>query len=153
MTRPSKTQYLDSKVLTASQPQLHLMLLNGALRFGRQTQKAWGSNAEAATDEPSMTRMIEIVEALVNGAAAGTEESSKPMSEQYAFIYRELVASQLNHDLEQLIKSLELLEYQRETWNLACDKLVAETAATSKAPALSGMHVPMSSAGSLSLEA
>lgn len=152
MTRPSKTQYLDSKVLTASQPQLHLMLLNGALRFGRQTQKAWGSNAEAASDEP-MTRMIEIVEALVNGAAAGTEESSQPMSEQYAFVYRELVASQLNHDLEKLIKSLELLEYQRETWNLACDKLVAETAAASKSPALSGMHVPMSSTGSLSLEA
>jgi len=129
------------------------MLLDGALRFGRQTKEAWSEDAESASRDQFLVRMIDIVEELVLGTSAGKEEGSKPLSEQYAFVYRELTACRINHDFSKLESCLQLLEYQRETWKLACDKLAAEVANTSQAPALTGMHVPLSSTGSLSLEA
>lgn len=153
MSYPSKSKYLDSKVQTASQPQLHMMLLDGSLRFGRQAQKAWTDKAEATAIDQILVRMIDIVEAMVNGTSAGTEDSSKPLSEQYAFIYRELTACRLNHDLEKLNNCLELLDYQRETWRLACKKLTEEVASSSQTTVLTGMHTSGASVESFSLEA
>ena len=153
MAHPSKSQYLDTKVQTASQPQLHMMLLDGAVRFGRQAQKAWTQDPESDAVDQIMVRMIDIVEAMVQGASAGTEDISKPLSEQYAFIYRELTACRINRDLEKLTSCLQLIEYQRETWKLACEKLAAETSSNRKAPPLTGMHQSESSAASLSFEA
>jgi len=153
MPRPSQSQYLDSKVLTASQTQLQVMLLDGAMRFGNQAKKMWTSGSEFKDVDLSLTRMVDIVDALTHGAAEGTTEFSKQLEEQYAFVYRELAACRINQDMKKLESCLALLEYQRKTWKLACDKLAVETAAVSKAPALPGMHVPMSSTSSLSLEA
>jgi len=152
MSYPSKTQYLDSKVQTASQPQLHLMLLDGALRFGRQTKEAWTDEAESASADQFLVRMIDIVEELILGSDAGKEEGSKPLAEQYTFVYRELTACRINHDLTKLTSCLQLLEYQRETWKLACEKMAAE-AATAK-PRMP--HMPMGTfqpSEGLSLEA
>jgi len=128
------------------------MLLDGALRFGRQTQEAWENDSEAANADQFLTRMINIVEELTLGTGTGTEICSKTMSEQYAFVYRELTFSQINRDRDKLYSCLQLLAYQRETWKLACEKLAAELADSSKAPTLTGMHVPMSASGSFSLE-
>lgn len=153
MSYPSKSQYLDSKVQTASQPQLHMMLLDGAIRFGRQAQKAWTEDNESIAIDQIMVRMVDIVEAMVNGTSAGTEDSSKPLSEQYAFIYRELTACRLGRDLEKLGTCLQLLEYQRETWKLACKRLAEEVASSSKTTVLTGMHTPEASVESFSLEA
>ncbi len=153
MSYPSKSQYLDSKVQTASQPQLHMMLLDGAIRFGRQAQKAWAEDDESIAIDQIMARMIDIVEAMVNGTSAGTEDSSKPLSEQYAFIYRELTACRLNRDPKKLNACLQLIEYQRETWKLACKKLAEEIAGPSSTTVLTGMHSPKTSVESFSLEA
>ncbi len=153
MSYPPKSQYLDSKVQTASQPQLHMMLLDGAIRFGRLAQKAWAEDAQSVAADQIMIRMIDIVEAMVQGTSAGTEDSSKSLSEQFAFIYRELTACRLDRDLEKLGTCLQLIEYQRETWKLACSKLAAEISSKSQTTVLSGMHTQQTSAESLSLEA
>ena len=122
---PAKKHYLEAKILTASQPQLQLMLLEGAVRFGRQAQQAW--------EEPSpeanvfLDRTFDLVEALVCGASQGKEEISKQIEEQYAFLFRELAACQIDHDVEKLESVLELLEYERETWKQACALWAADS--------------------------
>ncbi len=154
MSTPTNSQYLESKVLTASQPRLHLMLLEGALRFGQQAkQNKWNDDEEFAETEQLLNRMMDIVEELTLGTNAGGSEISKQLVEQYAYLYRELTASRINRDLQKLDECLKLLEYQRKTWKLACEKVVADPATPAKTSVLPPHHLSQSSRDSFSLEA
>ncbi len=125
MHQPSQN-YLDSKVLTASQPRLQLMLLEGAVRFGKQAQQLWLDGASFATVDRPLARMAEILEELTHGAAAGETEVSKVLENHYAAIYRELASCRINQSAEKLDACLELLQYHRETWKLVCEQAEAE---------------------------
>ncbi len=127
MSRPSSTQYLDAKVLTASQPRLHLILLDGAIRFMRQAKERWDNENFSETDR-LLGRAADVIGEMTHGVADGSEEVSKQLEEQYAFIYRELAACRINQSAEKLEVCLKLLEYERETWSLACEKHEAEVA-------------------------
>lgn len=131
MASPSKVHYLEGKILTASQPQLQLMLLEGALRFGRQARELWEGEAEFAEIERQLMRMADVVEELTHGAAQGETEISKQLEEQYAFVYRSLTQCRINQELKILDACLNLLEYQRETWKRVCKRLES-TVSTSK---------------------
>ena len=126
MSQPSRNQYLESKVLTASQPQLHVMLLDGALRFGRNAKEIWTEGADFQEVDQKLARMADIVDELTHGTATSEHEISKQLEEQYAFIYRELAACRINQTPKQLDNCLSLLAYQRETWKLATEKIEAE---------------------------
>ena len=117
------SQYLESKVLDASQPQLHLMLLEGALRFGRNARQMWTPDSDFSAVDPLLARMSDVVDELAHGAANGQGDISQQLEEQYAFIYRELTACRFNEDSARLESCLKLLEYQRETWKQVCEKL------------------------------
>ncbi len=154
MSTPTNSQYLESKVLTASQPRLHLMLLEGALRFGQQAkQNKWDDDEEFAETEQLLNRMMDIVEELTLGTAARGSEISKQLVEQYAFVYRELTASRINRDLQKLDECLKLLEFHRKTWKLACEKVVGDPPTLTKTPVLPPHHPSQSSSDSFSLEA
>ena len=129
MNQPSRNQYLESKVNTASQPQLHMMLLDGALRFGNQAKKAGAENPDFSMSEQPLTRMFDIVEELLQGLACGEGEVSKQLEEQYAFVYRELATCLINKDLELLEGCMEVLRFQRETWKLASEQIETKQAA------------------------
>jgi len=144
MSDTSRQQYLESKVLTASQPQLHIMLLDGALRFGQLAQKMWKTDKDFLAVDPLLEKMTNIVDELTHGTSTATEESTKELSqqfeEQYAFIYRELATCRVNQEVERLDTCLKLLSFQRETWKLAIEKLEAETAAPAASPIVPHMH-------------
>ncbi len=144
MNQSSRNQYLESKVNTASQPQLHMMLLDGAMRFGNQAKEAWAKDADFLSIEQPMTRMFDIVEELLQGLACGEGEISKQLEEQYAFVYRELATCLINKDLELLDGCMDVLSFQRETWKLASEQMDTEQAApvVAKAkPAMPHMNV------------
>lgn len=128
MSHPSRQQYLESKVLTASQPQLHMMLLDGAIRFGRNAKEMWAAGADFQEVDQKLARMADIVDELTHGTATASGEISKQLEEQYAFVYRELAASRINQESAKLESCLKLLAYQRETWKLATDQLEVPTA-------------------------
>ncbi len=153
MSTPTNSQYLESKVLTASQPRLHLMMLEGALQFGQQAKQRWNDDEAFAVAEQLFSRMMDIVEELTLGTAAGGSEISKQLVEQYAFVYRELTASRINRDLQKLEECLKLLEFQRKTWKLACEKVAADPATPAKTSVLPPHHLSQSSRDSFSLEA
>lgn len=142
MPQPSREQYLESKVFTASQPQLHMMLLDGAMRFGNQAKKSWAEKADFSMVEQPLTRMFDIVEELLQGLACGEGVISAQLAEQYAFVYRELAACRINENLDQLDGCMDVLRFQRETWKLAGEQVESEqTAHTAQAkPAMPHMH-------------
>jgi flagellar protein FliS len=157
MTQPSRDQYLESKVLTASQPQLHMMLLDGALRFGRNAKEIWAEGADFQQVDQKLARMADIVDELTHGTATAEQEVSKQLEEQYAFIYRELASCRINQTPKQLDNCLKLLAYQRETWKLATENVDAEPASmvvTSSKPATPHMNLDTAPASAgFSLEA
>lgn len=151
MSKPSDSQYLESKILTASQPRLHLMLLEGALRFGQQAKQTWNDYEAFAESDQYLNRMMDIVEELAMGMSAGDGEISQQLEEQYAFLYRELAASRINRDLQKFDDCLKLLEIHRETWKMACEKVASEPAAP--APVVPPHHLSQNPTESFSFEA
>ena len=129
MSDSTRSKYLESKVLTASQPQLHLMMLEGAVRFGQKAVELWGEDDQALALEELLGRLMDIVEELTLCTSGQKHEISQQLEEQYAFIYRELASSRVNQDLPQFERCLELLDYQRETWRKVCEQLEASPSA------------------------
>ena len=125
---PSRNSYLESSILTASQPQLQLMLLEGAIRFCRQTRQAWEESTPEA--ERLLDKALDVVETLVHGVRGGETEIAERLEEQYAFLYRELVVCRIQQDTERLDVVLGLLEYERDTWKEACARCEAEDGST-----------------------
>jgi len=153
MSTPTNSPYLESKVFTASQPRLHLMMLEGALRFGQQAKQEWNDDEPFDEAEQLLDRMMDIVEELTTSTVLGGSEISKQLVEQYAFVYRELTASRINRDLQKLDECLKLLEFQRKTWKLACEKLVGDPATPAQTSAPPPHHLSQSTSDSFSLEA
>lgn len=131
-------RYLDGRVLTASQPELQLMLLDGAIRFGRQAEQLWHVAEQRLECDSLLNRTNDIVEALVQGLDMNSEVSRR-LADEYAFAFRQIALAQLNHDGAPLAAALHLLEFERETWKQACEKLKSEAPTTPIAP-LTGFH-------------
>lgn len=121
--RPS--EYLESKVNTASPAQLHLMLLEGAIRFGRQAEKALMRDDELNAHPPLM-RALDIVEELLASVKHSESDINAKMAQLYAFVFRELTSVYVQFDHKRMAEALQVLDYQRETWRLACDKIAEE---------------------------
>jgi flagellar protein FliS len=120
---PASNRYLDGRVATASQPELQLMLLDGALRFGRLARQMWDDAARQIEADRLVARTRDIVEELVRSVSGGATPQSTRLEEEYAFIFRQLATTQVGHDAVAFDSVLELLAFQRETWRLACEKL------------------------------
>ena len=115
-------QYLESKVLTAPSYRLHLMLIEGAIRFGRQASEALrrGDQPSAATP---LLKVIDIVGELLAGVRHQDAELNQRLSDLYWFLFRLASEAKINSDAEKLALLLRLLEYERQTWQMLCDKL------------------------------
>jgi flagellar secretion chaperone FliS len=148
----AQSRYLDARVTTASQPELALMLLDGAVRFGRQAQQLWDADDQRAECNHLLGRTLNIVEELTLGAAGGSTEASKRLEEEYAFAFRQLALAQLNHDAAALEAALKILVFHRGTWSLACEKLKSEAAPATRVP-MPQLDASASSGQSLSLRA
>lgn len=140
----ANSRYLDGRVQTASQPELQLILLDGALRFGRQAEQLWNEPEQRAECDHLLTRTNDVVEALIQGLVITESEISRRLADEYAFAFRQIALAQLNHDAAPLAAALHLLQFERETWQLACDQLKSIPA-----PAV---PMPAFASGSLSLQ-
>ncbi len=119
-------EYLKTKVLTASQEELHLMLYDGAIRFTEQG-KAYLQENKLDKAHESLIRAQDIVLEM----SAGLDHEANPdlcakLSSLYNFIYRRLVEGNLKHDVSALDDALKILNYQRETWVMLMEKLASE---------------------------
>jgi flagellar protein FliS len=126
---PASNRYLDGRISTASQPELQLMLLDGALRFGRQARQMWEDVARQIEVDRLLTRARDIVEELVRSVSGKSVPESARLEEEYAFAYRQLATAQVGHDAAALDSVMELLAFQRETWRLACEKIKPQSPA------------------------
>lgn len=132
MTNPANAsqQYLKNAVMTAGPEQLHLMLLEGAVRFATRGKEAIEQkDVEAAFN--ALERAQRIALELSNGLRREINpELVDQMSALYAFVYRRLLDGSVQRDAQAVEDALRILRHQRETWVMLIEKLAQDTPAT-----------------------
>ncbi len=115
--------YLRTKVMSARPEQLRLMLIEGAIRFARQGREGLASkNYELSY--AGITQCRNIVVELMSGLRDDIDpELCTNVRALYTFLFRELTEASLEKSTERVDKVIELLEYERQTWELLIQKL------------------------------
>jgi flagellar protein FliS len=122
------SSYLESKVRTAPPQRLHLMLIEGAIRFGRQADEALRRGDEIAAAAP-LLRVVDIIGEMLAGVRTIKSELNEKIADFYWFLFRRASEAKINADQAALAEVLRLLEFERQTWQLACEKLGSDSAA------------------------
>ncbi len=127
LTANASQEYLKNAVMTAGPEQLHLMLLDGAIRFAsRGVDAVTGGDIEGSF--VAFERAQRIVIELSNGLRRETNPALvDQMSALYNFIYRRLVDANMNRDALAAEESLRILRHQRETWVMLIGKISADS--------------------------
>ena len=136
MSQDQANMYFQSKVMTASPAQLHLMLIEGAIRYCTKGKQQMEKNNEGFASE-ALVRAIEIVGELLAGVRSGKSDINKKLSELYLYIFHTLTSAYVNGDQQKLVDVLRILEFERETWQLACQRISEDPEATPPKPAVS----------------
>lgn len=115
--------YREGEILTAPPQKLHLLLIEGAIRFVERTRHLWHENQTDAAFE-SLCRAQEIVAEILSGIKL---ESDFPLARKvaaiYTFIYRALVQAGLTRDEKHLEAALRVLHEEQQTWQELCRRL------------------------------
>lgn len=111
--------------MTASNEQLQLMLLDGAVRFALK-----GREAIEARDFEGMFNALDRAQRIVLQISAGLQEEKNPavvkqMKSLYNFVYRRLVDAHFQRDVVAIDEAVQILRHQRETWKIIADKVSA----------------------------
>jgi flagellar protein FliS len=130
MSNAAAQTYLRTKVMTATQEQLQLMLYDGAIRFAEQARTSMGEkNFEETYDLLTRAQRI-IVELQCGLKHEKAPELCGKLSSLYNFVYRKLVEANTSHLPAALDEALQILRFQRETWALLLQQLAQGKAAS-----------------------
>ncbi len=148
----ARETYFDTQVLTAPPQKLQLMLIDGALRYGRQAADHWreGRIYEGGEALIGCQRILtELLRGLKPEVAPALVEN---VSNVYRYVFRTLVEAGMRRDAGKLAEAMRLLDIERETWRQVCERLATqpETPAIVPIP-----HSPLCStvSGGFALEA
>jgi flagellar protein FliS len=122
MDANAREQYLSSQILTATPERLHVMLIDGAVRFATQLGDALAcGDFERATNigercRDVLAEMLLCVERNANEAAARLRSI-------YTFLIREVADAQLRRQSGRVDGVLAVLAIERDTWSQLCEQL------------------------------
>lgn len=129
-----QNEYLKAQIMTASPEQLQMMLYNGAIRFAEQARQAIVEGDIAAMHD-RLIRAQRIVMELAGGLKTDVDPGlCGKLASLYNYVYRLLVDANFHRTVEPLDEALELLHYQRDTWQLLIEKLREERSGAVPAP-------------------
>lgn len=109
-------EYLETRVMTATPHQLHLMVIDGAIRFAAQAEQAL-EKKDFEVSHLALNRSREFVTELIGGLnEEPAEELVKNLKKMFMFVYKNLVDADLNRDPQLVTDALKILRMHRETW-------------------------------------
>ena len=122
-------EYLEAQVLTAPPHRLHLLVVDGAIRFLRRgleamEQQRWEDMDAALTRGRAC--ITELIGGLIPHQADDLVDRVKSL---FAFVYRNVTIGDLQRDPRRLRDALRILELHRDTWQELGEKLRPETPA------------------------
>lgn len=141
----STNAYLRTRILTASPEQLRSLLLDGAVKFLHQAREGLaGKNFETSYDGFTKCRaiLLELTNSMRHDAAP---DLCARLHGLYMFIYQLTIEASLEKDLDKTDKAIQMLEFERETWQLALKQLLnerlADAAEAPQAPARAALSI------------
>ncbi|MCL2005571.1 MAG: flagellar export chaperone FliS [Planctomycetaceae bacterium] len=118
----ARQNYLQAEVHTATPQKLQLMLVEAAIKNIHRTKKAWEEERfEAGFESLSLAQDI-VAEILSSVDKEGNPELAGKIASIYVFIFRCLAEGGMTHDPKKLDDALRVLNSERETWRLVCEK-------------------------------
>lgn len=128
MNQPGINPYLRTRVMTASTEQLRLMLFEGAIKFCHQGKKA----IETRDFEKSYENLTRAQSILLELSSSLNREEDSELCERltalYHFMYRRLIDASMHQDPGPIEEVINLLNYERDTWQLVIDRAMEERA-------------------------
>ncbi len=119
-------EYMASQVMTAPPHQLHMLVVDGAIRFARQGRQAL-QDEDVETAHIALGKSRDCVSELISGL---DEEQSPELTDQlkglFFYAYRNLVQADIDRELQMIDDALRVLEVHRETWQALTDRLSQE---------------------------
>jgi len=128
-----KSSYLESKVLTAPPHRLHLMLIEGAIRFGRHADAALQQGDATAAAGP-LLRVIDILGEMLAAVREKKTELNQRLADVYLWVFCKVSEAKINSDAAALAEALRILEFERETWQMVCEKFGSASSSAPPAP-------------------
>ncbi len=123
MNPAARENYLTTEVMTATPQKLQLMLIEAAIRFGRQAIECWDKSDDEAAGE-ALVRCQQIITELLCGLRPERDpELVRRVASVYLFIFRSLTMAHLERDRQKVVEAMSVLEVERETWQQVCEKL------------------------------
>jgi len=127
--------YLESRVLTAAPYQLHLLVVEAALRHSRKALEAL-EQKDFEVSYFALTKARECVDELVFGLNdEPIPDLSEGMKQLFLYIHRCLRMADLTHEPKHVADGIKILEMHRDNWMLAIERAAQERAAGESAPA------------------
>lgn len=121
----SANAYLVSQVMTSAPQKLHLMLIEGAMRFVYQAKVLLRQDKNEEAGE-SLLRGQQVIGELLAAVRVSDTELSRQATSVYLFLFRTLTEAHLSRDTQKIQEVLRVLEIERETWKMVCEKLKSE---------------------------
>ena len=122
-------EYLETQILTSPPARLHLLVVEGSLRFARRAGQALRVR-DFETAHDSLNRARDCVNELLTGLNPDTQpELMDQLKALFLFVHRNLVAADLQRDPTAVDNAIRILEIHRDTWQELLDKLSGEAAA------------------------
>ncbi|MBI1346813.1 hypothetical protein GC163_11060 [bacterium] len=129
-------EYLESQVLSASPYRLHLLVIDGALKFARVGLAAFESEDWEAL-ELALSRSRDCVGDLIAGVKSDSGlEWADELRGVLANVYRNLVLADPLRDPQKIQDAIRILEIHRETWVELGSRLAEETTSAVPEPHL-----------------
>jgi len=129
----ARQNYLQAEVQTATPQKLQLMLIEAAIKNVHRTKTAWEDERfEAGFDSLTLAQDI-VAEILSSLDKEGSPELAGKMASIYVFIFRCLSEGGMTHDQQKMDDALRVLNSERETWRLVCEKFGASVGGGSSA--------------------
>jgi len=110
-------EYLESRVMTATPYQLHMLVVLGAIKFSKQAEAALEQN-DRETAHFSLSHARDYVTELIGGL---NEEKAPEMvnnlKQLFLFVFQKLVEADMEQDVQKVKDALKILDSHRETWD------------------------------------
>jgi len=130
MQPTARQNYLQAEVQTATPQKVRLMLIEAAIKNIHRTKKAWEEERfEAGFESLSLAQDI-VAELLSSLDKESNPELAGKIASIYVFIFRCLSEGGMTQDQQKMDDALQVLNAERETWRLVCEKFGSSTSNT-----------------------
>ena len=127
-------EYLETRVMTAAPQELHMMVVDGAIRFATQAQESFGDD-DFESAHLSLCRSREFVAELIAGLDTERKDDVvEKLRGVFGIVYRSLNDAELERDVEKVRAALRILHVHRDTWRQLTEQLKSENIGNTPPP-------------------